>query len=653
MTLFFHVGDVGDLGSRRVRLATGFQVTEYADSGTIAMSQVTVDDIAGDLTITGHQSFRIVETDCSWETLFRGWFADRTISRGDASRVGASRVWDCTVTDANAAMQYEEIRGSGGKRPKETDTQRLAWILGSSWRGPVSSSDANVLGYGVALDKADYRGQTMADVVNDCAQASGANYWAQWDFANHEYRLHYYRPTRAYNTSAIAISNVLSDVDGWSVFAAEPTAKLNRDPSRVYSGVYFEYGEKGSAVFRESATVLAAIGHKRETHETDGSVRTAARATARADRYLAEAEEEDDGLTLTIPNVPAARVNLIRAGQRIHCTFTHLPGFQAGAYIRIAKRTVQQTERQGLYRVDLELSNPKRAGSRVRHKPVPVPPEMEDGASVAMTRYLLEVLAHRIQAYGLNTYGPIPDAVNWGPSVSLERLVRQEAGCHNVPYTSGLCPIGLGAQTGEKIHEQWFAFDGDDAGAVGVRVTLSDMTGDAAGVAAGSGLVWGIGHDAPTGEEQFDVLGSMPVTGGTVVIPASLITPGETNYFVVGAAWRCMRGVNVCSNDLPGGGIVANGLFASGNVVIPAPSAVAVGVDGSGGTSWLSGQGETDGTNRTYTLVGWNGRGVPDARVGIAVLGYPADYDLDDDAGTVTLRSPAPAGSNVAFRYDL
>ncbi len=647
MTLLFYP-DAGDWVGR-IRLGPkGFSFTEAAESGTFAMSQVQVDDPDADLTIVGHHAFRAVETACSWATLFRGYFADRTVKRGDdgSLRTGVARVWDCTVIDANAVLQFEVIQGTGGaaKRPKETDTQRIAWLLGSTFKGPLSSSDTDVLGYDIDLDKADYRGQTAADVLADCASASGANYWAAWDDAAAEYRLHYYRPERAYNSSTLRISNVLSDVDGVTTFAPSYDARLARDPSRIFSGVYFGYGEKDSYVFADSATVLAAIGHKRETNETDASVRTAAKATAKANRYLAEAATDLDTITVTLHKVPPSKVNLIRAGQRIECKFTHLPDVTAFTWLRVTRRTVAQDgDTQEFYRVDLELAHPKQLGARVRHKPVPTEPDVVDGASVGLTRY-----AFKAQEGRDDGIGGIEDAYSFG--VAPPGATQVESACRQFsPYTQVGCPFGEVGYSGVDTIEQWWQITGTpSASADGLRFTYTTSTPE--GVAGNPWpLVYGIAHAAPSRPGQFDALGACSVGGGSLIIPAGVLT--GTDYIVLGPGWEAGSGDNVCSGTYGGGEPIDSGAFMSGSVTISAGAAVEVTMEGSGLSLWRSVDGTPDGTTTTFTLPGWNGKGVPRIRIGPLQYAAGTDYTFDGDAGTITFLSAPWSGADITGRW--
>lgn len=650
MTLLFYPDASDWVG--RIRLGPrGFSVTEAALSGTLAMSRVTVEDDAADLSIVGHHAFKVVETACSWGTLFRGWFADRDVARGDESgRTGASRVWDATIMDANAALQFEVIRGSTARRPAETDTQRLAWLLASSYKGPISSSDANVLGYGVALDRADYRGMTAADVLADCGGASGANYFVSWDDAAGEHRLHYYRPTRAFNESTIKVSNVLSDVDGTTVLAPSRDTRLSRDPERVFSGVYYRYGERDSAVFEESATVLAAIGHRREAAEQDASVRTAAKASAKAQRWLAEAETELDTIVTTIPRVPPAQVNLIRAGQRVQVRFSHLPGYSSYTWMRVTRRTVEQDgETQEYYRLTLELSDPKQVGARVRHRPAPVEPDVADGSAVSLGHYCLTVGRDQDDGHG----GATDTFAFAGPGGPIHDTVTS-AVAYGIPYIFASCPFGQSGYSGFTHEEQWFAFTlGTLTDQLGVRVTMTiDGT---EGVVGARGLEFGVGYATPTDIRQYTVLGSTgDLAAGDVIsflIPRPMLVAAEM-FAVIAPAWDCDRGVFACSGSFGGGVPLDHGAFESGRCGLDPVTAVTVVSSGETGvTSWLPVVGVVDGSNRTFSLDDWSGRGTPRVSINGIELTRGEDYSYDADALTITLGTAPWAGADVRARY--
>lgn len=656
MTLFYY-GSTGDLNTNRIRLGGGFSFTEAADSGTLAMSRVRVDDPAGNLLIVGHHAFRAIETGCSWPSLFRGYFADRTVKRADSMLTGAARLWDATVYDLNAALQFEVIRGSSAQRPAETDTERLEWLLGSGFLGPISSDDGAVFGAGEDLDKQDYRGMTAGDVLSDCAQVSGCNYFVAWDETVGAPVIHYYLPTRAFNSSSIRISNVRADVNGTTVFAPDMDAELNRDPSLVFSGVYFQYGDRQSAaVYETNATVLAAIGHKRETAELDASVSSAAKATRKADTWLEEAEDEDDTITVTLHKVPVATVNLIRAGQRLEVKFTHLPGYESFTWMRVARRTVAQDgDTQEYYALTLALNMPKQGGSKVRHKPGRHP-DADDGIPGSSITLTARECRNRFDGFAAD---PIAEVAYDNPVIkSIGSLVY-----HNLPYTTTGCPIGPGGWSGRATYESWWEYStgalADNV--IGVQFTIGAVNLSFAFGRWDQAYLYGWRDSAPSDVGQYVPVGFVDWTdaGAVVTIPRSGINEGGTSYFCLAPGWLAAADAFFCAQDLangvngPAGATDSGGEGNSGRVRMPTVTATYLLSSGTSGlTAWTPGDGAIDGSNATFGLYAWDGTGIPQVRLNGLVVGGD-DYDSDPVALTVTLNVPPEAGDQVTFRYQI
>lgn len=655
MTLFYY-GSSGDLNTDRIRLGDGFSLTEAAESGVLAMSRVRVDDPSGNLTIVGHHSFRAIETGCSEPSLFRGYFADRTVKRADSMLTGAARLWDCTVYDLNAALQFEVIRGTSAQRPAETDTARLAWLLGSGFLGPISSDDSAVFGADEELDKQDYRGMTAADVLSDCGQASGCNYFVAWDETIGAPVIHYYLPTRAFNSSTIRISNVLADVDMTTVFAPSMDAELNRDPSLVYSGVLMQYGDRASAfVYETSASVLAAIGHKRETTQADPSLSSAAKATRKANVWLSESDTELDVINVTLHKVPPSAVNLIRAGQRIEVKFTHLPGYSSFTWMRVQRRTVAQDGMtQEYYALTLQLSNPKQGGSRVRHKPGRHPDAVvtTDGSSITLTP---REMKNAFDGFELD---PIATVAYSNP------LIKRIGSWvyHNLPYTTTGCPLGAGGWSGLSESEGWWEYTSGALAdnVVGIRFTIG--AADATyifGNAASQPYAFGWLDAQPTDVGQYVQVGSVDwVAAGAVVdLPRAAINEGGTSYFCIAPAWHAAPDAFFCAQDLadgttgPAGSLLSGGEGNSGNLRIPTVTATFLVMSGSSGLApWTPGDGLINGTNRSFALTGWDGTGAPQVKINGLILDG-TDYEYSDTALTVTLRVAPQEGDNVTFRY--
>lgn len=232
---------------------------------------------------------------------------------------------------------------------------------------------------------------------------------------------------------------------------------------------------------------------------------------------------------------------------------------------------------------------------------------------------------------------------------------------HNLPYTTVGCPLGTGGWSGWQRREAWYEFDpgalSDDE--LGLRFTIPAANpADVWGVAGDRLYVYGIAHLQPTDVGQFEALGdvSWVDAGATVVVPAGLLEPNATNYFVIAPGWRSWKNGFYCSQDLldgahgPAGAAASGGEGNSGRVVAPVVTARLVMLRGKGLTGWITGLGDVDGSNREFELPGWGGRGVPRVRIGPVELAV-GEYSFDEAAGTVTLAHAPEAGDVVTFRF--
>jgi hypothetical protein len=361
VSLFFYLGGtittpITDIGEGDIRLSMP-PISETALALTPSMSGLTLDDPTGSLDVTALRAFAIEEADCSKRRLFSGYVADRSQARGDGSHrsliLGAARTWDTTLVDYNNTMWQRVIRGSDGNRPAETDVARINWIIGSAYTATVSDAGLISSSGPVNMDAADYRGRYPADVAADCGNASQKNYFVYFDEATWHPAFAYFDPTSTTYTSTLQFSNVLSDVDSSTTFAA--TGVLDLDPSAVYSGVYLRYS--GGTVYRQNTTTLSDIGI-RDASIDEPDIKTSAAAIARADAYLVAAGVEQKTLKIHT-ELPSTHVNLILPGQRVRVKFSHLTGYTSFAYARVVTRTVSQAEGSDkVYIVELECRTP-------------------------------------------------------------------------------------------------------------------------------------------------------------------------------------------------------------------------------------------------------------------------------------------------------
>jgi hypothetical protein len=380
MSLFFEIAGGGaagnSIGNDRVRL-TMPPLTIRAEAGDVGMSGIVFDDpddfIGTTHTPLGIRGFAVSETAASPDKIFQGYFADRTIRRGESPRgslrIGAQREWDASLLDLNNAVYRRVIRNSDGNRPAETDLARISWLLGSAYTSNLADYGLVAATGAIDLDAADYRGRYPADVLTDCGAASGRNWFVYIDDSaqNGPWALAYFDATGSSFTTSIKVSNTASDRDGVTVFEPNEAAELVKDPSQLYSGVFLQYA--GGSVYRENTTTFTGLD-KRDIAIDDPNIKSRAAAIARADRYLDQYATEAETLKYTI-TVPAATVNSVRAGQRMQVKFSHLPGYTSYTYVRIVTLTVSQHEgSDAYYDLAIEAKSPKLvAGTRVGATP--------------------------------------------------------------------------------------------------------------------------------------------------------------------------------------------------------------------------------------------------------------------------------------------
>ena len=352
----------------------GVSFSASAEEGSVAQSQIVVDDTANTLNYVGLRRVYAYETAAPAhnQMVFNGYLQERRIGRDPAEGQDEDvevhgRRWDLTVADTNSLLSRRLITGADGVRPAETDIARIQWLLDSNdaylsnpkdtWENPSPYIDTSGP---IDMDAADLRGQTAFDVLNDCAQRSGKNWFAQYYEANDtvppsntgSIAIHYYVPESTYYTSTLRLTNVNADADDVTTFYVLPDAILTRSPARTYSGVYLQYD--GGELYEQSTTVEN-LFQRRDAAVSNPNVNTSAKATALATRYLADAETEDDRLTCRFI-VAKQYVNDLREGQRFPGQFTHLPGYTASyTYWRCLRRAVTQLNDE-FYQIAIEAT---------------------------------------------------------------------------------------------------------------------------------------------------------------------------------------------------------------------------------------------------------------------------------------------------------
>lgn len=325
-----------------------FAFVECAWRGEVGMGSLVVDDEAGNITIPALKTVTVDESASSDTRLFTGFTTDRAIRRGPY-KTGASRQWDVTVIDINTMFDDRVLSGSGANRPQETDFARITWLLSTAALGSMSAGTV-ISGGNVTMDPADYRGRYARDVLSECAEKAGKNFFA-YDYDGTGPKLYYAIPTGSHLASDIKISDDPSD---WDADTFPPDwgggAGISFTPDRVYSHVRVQY--KSGAVKVNNATTESNF-RRRETTLFNSSVKNSTRAAELANKFLDKAAAEDQIITVRL-HLPADRVNDVRAGMRIQVKSEHL-GLTDFTWFRITRRTIEADGNDVSYLVSLEF----------------------------------------------------------------------------------------------------------------------------------------------------------------------------------------------------------------------------------------------------------------------------------------------------------
>lgn len=330
-------------------------LTEAAELGEAAISSVKVDDPNGTGQYLGLRRLYVLETAAGTasQMMWRGYVTDQSVTRGDVEPWGSARVWTLSLVDDNAGLGYRVFTGTAANRSAESGSARLAWALTEGSGYIANDGLVSFPGTSIQMDATDYRGQYLTSVLADVANASGYEYFAQYNGSTGNVQLFFADATTstAY-ASTLKISNVGTAIDGMAVLAPDYGATLTRDPSRIAGGVYLPYA--GGTYYGTASATITEYGWRDQIAPTS-SVRTAAGASAVATRLLGTMNEQEERVSCRVW-VPKAQVNDIRAGHRIEAQFTHFPGWTDYRWCRVVRRTVSNFDTStGLYELTLEL----------------------------------------------------------------------------------------------------------------------------------------------------------------------------------------------------------------------------------------------------------------------------------------------------------
>jgi hypothetical protein len=332
-------------------------VKDQAEEGAVAISTLVVDDPAGDIDFTGHRRFYIFEDTAPSgdQLIYNGFTFNERITRGP-NNVGAGRQWTLDLADVNVFLNRRIMNGADANRPAETDTERIVALLAMTELNTVDDDTfVNLTAAETDMDAADYRGQNVGQYIDDCRQASGKNAYVYYNETLGEYGLWYDFAQSTEYDSGMKLSNILADIDQDTVFeyTDDDRTNWNRDPTRVASGVYLEFAGTGSPVYVQDADTIddfAAI----DWAAPSINVKTLAKATARANRYLADAASEDVKIHV-VALMPRAKVNAIKKGQLVEFKASHFPGFENYRVCRVLNRTVNEISEDPYLSFEVEM----------------------------------------------------------------------------------------------------------------------------------------------------------------------------------------------------------------------------------------------------------------------------------------------------------
>ena len=332
--------DIDGVDKSDVIRFTEWDLTEYAFRGQVGAGVLVMDDPTGAYLPPAQKAVQVTSIYAgSNSRLFTGYVAERTAERGRAAPGG--RQWSVTVEDINARIDDRIITDAmqdGNKRPAETDYARIMWLLSTGamtgiTRGQSGSNFFVPNGDNVDMDAIDYRGKSPRDVLEDCAQAAGKNFFLFDEGAGT--RLFYAKSNDPIFNSTATISDDAAAVNGTSVFGAY-NVRFTLDPSRVYSRVRIRY--KGGATTTAQNNTTATTYRIREKYKRYMRAKTAQKAQNLAERWLNNAAKERTTLACSV-DISTEYVHLIRAGHRIK---VELDRYDINAYYRIIRRSIRQ-----------------------------------------------------------------------------------------------------------------------------------------------------------------------------------------------------------------------------------------------------------------------------------------------------------------------
>jgi len=334
--------------------------SESAYLGEVGTGSFTIDDDSGNISAVGWKTISVDQTAGTQpDRIATGFVGAKSIQRSADEDMGTGatgRKLVVSTKDLNDLLTRIVIWDTDGKRPSETITARIAWLMASDYLSTLVFDHGRIAASALVMDKNDYRGSTPFEVLSACARRAGFNFYVRWHDASGQPELVFRNDnTSTDDTSTISISNVKSEINSTSVFAPNQDHTLTIDPEHVYSDVYAAYskGVKTGSLASTASTYVERWGVN-----DDSGIKNAATAASANSRFLKESATEENLISVTL-RMRAAYVNLVRAGDRIAGKFTHMAqeGYGTSTYFRVLRRRVTQPlNTDNDYDVQLDLS---------------------------------------------------------------------------------------------------------------------------------------------------------------------------------------------------------------------------------------------------------------------------------------------------------
>lgn len=514
------------------------------DRGTYGTGRALVDDPAKTLTLKGWQSFTVDETDCTPSRIFTGVIRERTQARGGRHFTGNARVHDCVIMDLNERLHRKLPYVNAGKRPYETDTARITWLLASrALSGIVYNEGLFAAAPAFNFLAEDIRESYPDDIIRELAATAGKQFGVVFDDASGHASL-YYQPddvTGVY-VSPISISNDPADESATCV-APDDDAEEEFRPDDVYSGVLYK-SRVPTPSFVTSADIAAEYGIEREAVYYTDRVGRAATQLEQAQAFLNGRRPERRILTVTI-TLPSTKVNHVRAGHEIQVKFTHLDGLSSFTTGYVRRVVVGGGVTVDKYELRLEIEIPGEPADDAT-----AAGDCEDPDNVALTATIVGK-AERLRAGIRQEMAP----GNWEP-VNPSRV--------NDGLSGGGDPSSAGPSFVSSDEQDW-QFWQADLGSPHLLSSFGVKSND--GAAAGMNY-WAWSNDGDTWEHfvEFAVTQAGSVSDSTYTptaeITARYVRMGKTasgsglwNFIGISIVEWLINGCDVTEVPLPATGV--------------------------------------------------------------------------------------------------